>query len=498
MNEKLNKAMNQISDQYLQEAETYKKRRTPYWFGAVAAVLALVIGVSAIAGGLFPEPGPSLPIIQGSIPNAPEPSGIQSPGSLQLANLLAAPVYPEMVQRPEEDYNNYQEYSTLLKAWKEDQATQYDQPAGYADSLTDFFTQSIPLFLKSGENSAYSPVNVYMALAMLAETTDGNSRQQVLDLLGLDSIEALREQVNHVWNAHYCDDGVTTLLLGNSLWLDEAFSFHQETVDRLANNYFASSFRGDLGTPAMNEQLQAWLNANTGGLLQEQAQKIELDPATVFALASTVYFAADWKSEFRPENTQDMLFHCGEYDLMTPFMYQILSYGTYYRGTNFGATYLELEGENTMWLILPDEGYTVEDILQSDEYLRLSMDPGSWKNQDTYRIHLRLPKFDVASETDLVNGLQELGITDVFDHTVSDFTPITDTPQLYIGGARHAARVTIDEEGCLAAAFTVLLTYGTGMSPQPPEMDFTLDRPFLFVISSRDDLPLFVGTVAEP
>ena len=104
----------------------------------------------------------------------------------------------------------------------------------------------------------------------------------------------------------------------------------------------------------------------------------------------------------------------------------------------------------------------------------------------------------MVSKTDLVNGLQELGITDVFDHTVSDFTPITDTPQLYVGGATHAARVTIDEEGCLAAAFTVLLVYGTGMSPQPPEMDFTLDRPFLFVISSRDDLPLFVGTVAEP
>jgi serine protease inhibitor len=301
-----------------------------------------------------------------------------------------------------------------------------------------------------------------------------------------------------VWNAHYCDDGVTTLLLANSLWLDEAFSFRQETVDRLAASHRASSFWGDLGTDAMNEQLQAWLNANTGGLLQEQANHIEMDPSTVFTLANTVYFAADWKSEFRPEKTQDMLFHCGEYDLMTPFMYQILAYGTYYRGTNFGATYLELEGENTMWLILPDEGYTVEDILQSDEYWMLTMNPGSWRDRDTYRIHLRLPKFDVVSETNLSEGLKEIGITDVFDPAISDFTTLSDAPGLYVGSASHAARVTIDEEGCLAAAFTVFLVYGTGMSPQPPEMDFTLDRPFMFVISSRDDLPLFVGTVAEP
>lgn len=499
MNDKLNKALDQVSDKYLSEAENYKRvRHRPYWVGAIAAVLALVIGISAASGGLLPEPGPSLPIIQGSISDVPEPSGIQTPNTLQLANLIAAPQYPEMAPRPcEDDYPDYNEYSVMLRAWEESRKQQYDQPQGYADSLTDFFRQSIPLFLNATENSAYSPVNVYMALAMLAETTDGNSRQQILEVLGLDTIEQLREQVNHVWNAHYQDDGVTTLLLGNSLWLDEAFSFRQDTVNLLASNYYASSFRGDLGTAAMDEQLQAWLNANTGDLLQEQAKNIKMDPSTIFALASTVYFAADWESEFSPKNTQDMLFHCGEHDLMTPFMRKTLSYGTYYRGSNFGAVCLELGGENSMWLILPDEGYAVADILESDEYLNLTM-TGRCEGRGTYKIHLSLPKFDVVSETNLIDGLKEIGITDVFDPTISDFSPLTDTPALYVGGASHAARVTIDEEGCLAAAFTVLLTYATSAGDPPPEMDFTLDRPFLFVISSRDDLPLFVGNVAEP
>ena len=30
------------------------------------------------------------------------------------------------------------------------------------------------------------------------------------------------------------------------------------------------------------------------------------------------------------------------------------------------------------------------------------------------------------------------------------------------------------------------------------EIDFTVDRPFLFVISSQDNLPLFAGVVTEP
>lgn len=498
MNNKLNKALDQISDKHLAEAENYRRpSRRPYWITAAAAVVALVIGVTAVSGGFLPEPEPSVPVLQGRVPDVPDPSGIQPPDTWQLTGLVAAPAYPQMVQRPDQQDYPYEEFSALLRDWEEARKSQYDQPDGYADSLTDFFLESTRQFLNAQENSAYSPVNVYMALAMLAETTDGASRQQILDVLGLESIEQLRQQVGHVWNAHYCDDGQTTLLLGNSLWLDSAFPYRQNTAQLLAENYYVSSFHGDLGTEEMDKQLQQWLNANTGGLLQEQAENIKLDPGTVFALASTVYFAADWESGFSPKATQDMLFHCGEYDLMTPFMRQTLRFGTYYRGSNFGAVALELSGENSMWLILPDEGYTVADILASDEYLQLTM-TGRCESRGLYQVNLSMPKFDVVSETDLISGLKEMGITDVFDPAVSDFTAISDMPGLCVGSARHAARVTVDEEGVLAAAFTVLSTYGTSATNPPPELDFTLDRPFLFVISSRDDLPLFAGTVAEP
>ena len=59
---------------------------------------------------------------------------------------------------------------------------------------------------------------------------------------------------------------------------------------------------------------------------------------------------------------------------------------------------------------------------------------------------------------------------------------------------QHAVKVV---EGIDAAAYTMMLYCG---SPMPPdeEIDFVLDRPFLFVIESNDGLPLFVGVVNEP
>ena len=116
------------------------------------------------------------------------------------------------------------------------------------------------------------------------------------------------------------------------------------------------------------------------------------------------------------------------------------------------------------------------------------------KNNQYLKVNRSIPKFDIASELDLVGGLQNLGVTDIFSFEASDFTPLTNDTDVAISKATHGARVMIDEEGCKAVAFTALEYAG---SPPPPDeiVDFVLDRPFIFVITSQTDLPLFVGIV---
>lgn len=503
MNDELNKAMEQISGKHIAEAMTFQKKHRPYWIGAVAAVLAV-----AVLAGIFWRPGnppadipTSRPTIQGTPHvNIATPGDIQSPGTLQLTHLVASPAYPEMVPCPNyADYSDYSAYDDDLTKWEMGKWKQYNQPDGYADSLDSFFKDSIQEFLTGEQNRAYSPLNVYLALAMLAETTDGNSQKQLLDLLGADSIEALRTQAGHVWNAHYCNDGQTTSLLANSLWLDEQYAFKNAGVQALADNYFASVFHGDLGSEPVDEDLRAWINAQTGGLLKEQAQNLKLGKDAVFALASTAYFSAGWDSEFSTSKTAEGIFHCKDADLTTEFMNKTITFGTYYRGKDFGAVRLALTGENDMWLILPDEGKTVTEVLAGEEYWEMTQNPGGWQNKKVLTVHLSLPKFDISSQADLISGMKNLGVTDVFNPVTADFTALTDAQNLAVGKIDHAARVAIDEEGVIAAAYTVIVTYDTA-APQLPEeeIDFILDRPFLFMVTSRDQLPLFAGVVEQP
>lgn len=490
MNEKLNDALNEISDKYLEEATKPVKKKNFYWLGAIAAILVIAV-LAGIIGKVPIIPDATTPsILQGptqSTDNTRPPFHPSNP----TIGLLAAPHYPKMEKYPQGDNGSY-------SAWRESQQAQYDQPEGYADSLDRFFADSIALFLQGEGNQAYSPVNVYMAMAMLAECANGTSRQQILELMGAGSIEDLRQQAGYVWNAHYSDDGLTTLLMSNSLWLDEAYTLDRNTVETLAGSYYASSYQGDLGTEETNQLLRQWLNANTGNLLTEQSQSIQLDPRTVAALASTIYFSAQWEGRFLESNTSQAVFHSPDAGQTVWFMNRVLPENTYFWGDNYSALTLGMRGSNTMWLILPDEGITTGELLESGDFLTMLRNPGSWERSGRYDVHLSMPKFDISDQTDLIIGIKKLGVTEIFDPNNADLSGLIANADAYVGQIDHAVRVAVDEEGCIAAAYTVISLPGAGPPQEYEDVYFTLDRPFIFVITSRDNLPLFAGTVAQP
>ena len=478
------------------------------WMGAVAAVLAVVIlcGVALWPGRTNdPNPmslgGPSVPPGRGFNP-------IPTPVLTARAAALATAVYPETAPYPkDEDYTSstgtfdYDKYSRAYDAW---QASRDALASGtdYAGAMDEFLSASTAQFLANAgtENRVYSPLNVYMALSMLAETAGGNSREQLLDLLGAESVESLRAFAGALWRDNYRDDGAVTSLLANSLWLRDGTTYSQDVLDTLAADYYASSFSGEMGTEEYDQALRNWLNEQTGGMLREQADGLSMDAETVLALASTVYFKAAWSSEFNKYLTDRDIFHAPTGGVETDFM-RSSAQRTYYWGDHFSAAALSFKQGGSMWLILPDEGYPVDGLLDSGEAMDFLLTARyGYDNSRFLTVHLSMPKFDVSSELDLIGGLEALGVTDVFDYHVSDFGPLeasTNYP-LYVSQARHAARVKVDEEGCEAAAFTLIgIGEATAMPPQD-EVDFSLDRPFICAITGDSGLPLFTGVVNQP
>lgn len=480
--EKLKEALSQVSDDYIAAAaEIPPKKRRPVWLGAVAAILAAAVLAAALWSPLSGH-GPA-----DTTPTLSTDAHI---------HLLSAPNYPKLAPYPTDRDND------AYTAWQNDRNALHSQPEGYADSLRDYFKKALPQFLggTDGQNAVCSPINIYMALAMLAETTAGSSRQQLLALLDAESIEALRTQAKQVWQAHYNNDGLSTSILSSSLWLDDRCTYNEETTKLLTEQYYASVFRGDLGSTEMNTALHDWLNQQTGGLLQAQADDIELSSKTVLALATTVFYQVQWQERFFSSESTQGIFHGTDTARDVTYMHKPLSCGPYFWGQDFGAVYLLLEDGSKLWLILPDEGVTPEALLEDGQAADfvLSDPANTWTSQKEIIVNLSVPKFDITADMALEPQLQQLGITNIFTPGAADFSPIIAADENgYVNQIQHAVRIAIDEAGVTAAAFTVVDRY-MALAPSDDEIDFVLDRPFLFVITSQDNLPLFAGIVNQP
>lgn len=468
MNEKLQEALNEISDQHIDEAAKAKKRKKVYWFGAVAAVLVVALVVGLLRGPM---------VIR--------------------AEAVALADDPRLTQRPDrDDYQQYDDYKADLDAWQAINNARSATAGTALAQLAPFFTDgSIEFLSGSDENRLWSPINAGIGLAMLAELTEGSTRQQLLDLLGCDDLDALRSQVSALWETAYYDTSKGTVTLANSLWLKDGLTYQQETMDALAYHYYASVYQGNLGSSKLNSAIGAWLNNNTGGLLKNAADGISLEPDTILALYSTLYFQAKWSDEFTARNNTSALFYAPSGDRTVTYMNKALYQTYYYWGDTYAAVSMSLKNGSRMWFILPDEGLSIDDVLSSGQYMDMVLS-GSWENSKYMKVNLSVPKFDVSGSQNLKTGLQNMGITDIFSELDADFTAITTDTPVWITAVNQAVRVQIDEEGVKAAVY---IEIPGATSAEPPEeiIDFILDRPFLFVIT-KDTVPLFAGAVNEP
>ena len=206
MNEKVAKALGYVDEKYVTAAAKRKKKKaTKYWISSVAAVLALVL--------LF---------------NLPSMPMVISAKAVSIAS------ESRQMQRPDrDDYKDVYAWREDFNKWEEEQKQISNTTSDAVTALTPFFLTGSEQFLSTqgSENALWSPINAYIGLSMMTELTDGASRQQILDLFGVDSIDELRKQVGAVWESSYNDNGHEISTLANSLWLEEGLNYNQDTMD---------------------------------------------------------------------------------------------------------------------------------------------------------------------------------------------------------------------------------------------------------------------------
>lgn len=416
-----------------------------------------------------------------------------------LAVVLAQAAYPETVEKPVyDDYtaDTVQEYLSAQEIWQKKNQERLALASDYPEGIEVFFSKTMKsLFMEENtENIIYSPLNIYAILAMTAEMTDGNSQAQILDALGVKDISDLRGGINAVLSSNYVDDGNVTSIFGNSVWLRNDLKYNKENVNILAQDYLASVYYGKMGSSEYNALLRDWLAKQTKEGMDGALDGLSLEADTMLSLFSTSFYQAKWKSVFK--DNSEGVFYSGKGEINCDYMEQELKDTSFCWGDTYSATALELDGSGKMWVILPQESVTPEELLQNTDVMEMVLGIVPWENHSTSDIQITIPKFDVSSDMNLQEGLEQLGITDIFHAETADFSNIlSGETGGCVSNIEQISRLCIDEQGCMAATVTNM---AVSISESMEKIEFTVDHPFIVVVMGDTGVPLYMGVIRQP
>lgn len=346
------------------------------------------------------------------------------------------------------------------------------------------------LAVSPGENAVYCPPSLYYALSLAGTGAAGQTQEELYRLLGASSTESLSENCRKLFSWLYMQSDDSKLTVANSVWLSKEGSFEPDFLNRAENDFFASVFPVDFND-ATAEKMAQWVSDNTGGLL---SPKFQFDPSTLLELLNTVYYKDTWSTPFKGA-TRTESFRTVDGDVDADFMHDG-GYGSALETEQYRCAARNFVSGGRMVFFLPEEGIPPQQLLADPDglldSLRLLQD-----GEETRFVDWSVPKFSYEVEYDLIDPLKAMGVETAFDPRNADFSGMTNIPA-FIGTVRQGVKISLDENGIEAAAFTEIALTGTGAAEEPEPWEMKLDRPFLYCVLSPDGTLLFVGVCENP
>lgn len=386
------------------------------------------------------------------------------------------------------------------------------------DGVSEFTYRSSPEFLtmESAQdpngNVNYSPASMWLALAIAAQGADGTTRSQMNDLLGTGSLEAndyrsLLRSINGRYNGSKSE-----MSAANSLWVDDRYTLSDD-FKATVKDAFGADVESLPFNDAAAKRMSRWIASHTQDALKPD---ITLRDGEVISIINTVYADGRWKDPFDPEATTTETFHGEDGDAEVPMMQRLFD-GMVWARDNDNGTWqrvsIPFDNGGSLTILLPAAGH-FDEIASDTQKLRWALgtclgeeygcavdaSAGWGVSSNPTLVNVRLPKFAIDStfaSGETIAAFEKLGVTDAFTPGTADLSKMTasSTDELFIGSIIQGTRIEVNENGAKAAAFTKVDAKSGSAPAQPKYVEFTVDRPFIYALTTPDDVPLFVGAV---
>lgn len=349
---------------------------------------------------------------------------------------------------------------------------------GFALSFFKAVNSSVP----GGENVVASPYSAGVALSMLTEGADGQTKVEFDN--ALNGCLFVSESLS--------DNDTVVVKSANSIWISDNFSVRNRYVDHLEKDFKAAVEVMDFADPATVHAMNNWCSENTEGKITKI--KDSLSPNDVMVLANALYFNAPWENAFDAGLTHDAVFYGLNKETDVKMMYRK---GMYDYVEYQGCQIIRLPyagGRYSMYVALPPAGMSPGSVLPYVGESLFKMALGMLKPAE---VKFYMPKVKLETSMNLNKTLERMGVRTAFS-AAADFDGISVSGPLVLNEVAQKCYIDITEQGTEAAAVTTATIALTSIRPAADQKVMRVDRPFLFFIADMENENiLFTGNISN-
>lgn len=347
---------------------------------------------------------------------------------------------------------------------------------------------------RKDKNIILSPISLFTAFNVVLNGATGTTREQLKDGMKLKAFEddqlnpEMNKLINAVGDTYPGIPGTTKIF--NSLWINKNFSVKNSFIDIAESYYGSDTFKKDFGNPGTIKDMNNWINQKSAGLIKNPID--EINKETRLDIFNILYFVGKWSSPFNKAATKTEPFTTSSGSSINVSMMNAKKEISYYEDDEVKVGSFGYYNGNMMVLLPKGDIHAYTDHLTIDQISKYNQE------LKLCEAKVKMPKMNLSYKNDIVPTLNKMGIVLPFDSNKASFDNIkTDSSPLWIGKVEHQCVLKSDEDGTEAAALTDVLMAGASRLPTEIK-EFYINKPFLFLIESSQNVILFMGKVETP
>ena len=338
--------------------------------------------------------------------------------------------------------------------------------------------------VNNGNGFVLSPLSVTYALGMLNEGARGETRQEIMKVLGFEGVPAstINELCRDIMKKAPLLDESVELNLANGVFLNEPLKLQEGYRQTLSQYYNAEAHVLNFGEQASLDYINKWCSQKTQGMIPEVLDKL----SGICYLINAIYFKADWTYSFDPELTQEgPFFKTASQHVEVPFMHSELQTG-YTETTEAQVIRMPFGNEAFgMYVLLPKDGKSPTDVLATLSTAKMAELNAAMQQRN---VEVVLPRFTTRTHTELSTILEKMGMQRPFSAAAQLEGIIEDMKNgcLYVSRIFQDAAIEVQEKGAKAAAATVVeIDYEMEPLNESDKVTFIANRPFVYLITEK-------------